>query len=135
MGAKAMVPSWRNHQNQKSVAARPQCHTVRLPLRQPQGQDHIRAEQQEGKQVEGTMLHQSCMMALFNNARIQIQVDNVLIRRRVPEKDTGEVVAVQFGPPIPRTLYTHPRSKGHNSLSAKSVVAGEKLIATYSISM
>ena len=48
------------------------------------------------------------MMALLNNARIQIQVDNVLIGSRVPKEDTGKIVAVQFGTPIPRMFDTDP---------------------------
>ena len=53
-------------------------------------------------------LIECCMMALLNNAQIQIQVDNVLISSCVPKEDTGEVMAVQFGTPIPRTFDTYP---------------------------
>ena len=52
-------------------------------------------------------LVECCMMALFNNARIQIQVNNVLISSCVSKEDAGEVMAVQFGTPIPRTFDTY----------------------------
>jgi hypothetical protein len=109
MEAKALMPIQRY--NQASEAACPQCQMVRLPQRLPQGQVIQELSGRRVSRLKVPCLIKPCMMALLNNARIQIQVDNVLIGCHVPEKDTSEVVVVQFGPPIPKTLDTDPRPR------------------------
>ena len=68
----------------------------------------VRLDTHRKYRLEVTCLIKCCMMALLNNARIHIQVDNVLISSCVPKEDTGEVMAAQFGTPIPRTFDTYP---------------------------
>jgi hypothetical protein len=51
------------------------------------------------------------MVAVLNNARVQIKVNYILISSRVPEKYTGEVMAIQFGAPVTRTFNTYSRTK------------------------
>jgi hypothetical protein len=50
-------------------------------------------------------------MALFDYARVQVQIRYILIRSSETEEDTLKVMPIQFSPAIPCALYAHPRSK------------------------
>ena len=51
------------------------------------------------------------MMAVLNNTRLQIQIYDVLVGGSVPQKNTGEIMAVQFCAPSTGTFDTYPRPK------------------------
>ena len=51
------------------------------------------------------------MVTVLDNARVQIKVNYILIRSCVSEKNTSEVMAIQFGASVTRTFNTDSRSK------------------------
>ena len=47
------------------------------------------------------------VVAYLDEARVKVNVADVIVRGGVTEKDTGEVVTVQFGPALSGTFDTH----------------------------
>ncbi len=52
-----------------------------------------------------------CMVTAFDQSRVQIYIDDVLIRGGISDEDSGEVIAIQLAAPITSPFDAHPRDK------------------------
>ncbi len=51
------------------------------------------------------------MVTAFDQSRVQINIDDVLIQGGLSDEDLGEVVAIQLAVPITSLFGAHPRAK------------------------